>query len=119
LSNKHNLNRGIASLGTWKQKLKVAIDTKQSDCTPAIVQQDNQCRFGKWLHSCNNEEKSSPHYHTVKSLHAQFHKEAASILKLALSGNNERAKEAMSLGSDYKKIASSLSKEMMEWKQNC
>jgi hypothetical protein len=116
MSTKDAITGGIGAHGKWKQRLLDAIKTGQSEWTPSIVCQDNQCDFGKWLYSCSAEEQSSPHYSTVKRLHADFHKTAADVLTLALAGKKDDAEKAVDFGSDYAKVSGSLTKEMMAWK---
>lgn len=81
------IGKAITAHGQWKQKLRSAIDTGTSESTPERVRKDNNCSFGKWLHDRIDEnDKSSPHYLEAVKLHAKFHVEAASVLKLALAG---------------------------------
>lgn len=118
MSLKDAISKGIGAHGMWKQRLISAINTGQSEWTPAVVCQDNQCEFGKWLHACTAQDKASPHFNEVKKLHAQFHTEAAEVLKLALAGNKTDASKAIDSGSKYHTISSSLTKEMMAWRNN-
>jgi hypothetical protein len=61
---------------------------------------------------------TSKHYQTVKELHAEFHKTAARIAELAVSGNKTEAEKMMSFGGEYTKISGKLTSAMMEWKKN-
>jgi hypothetical protein len=116
MSTKDAITKGIAAHGMWKQRLIDAIKTGQSEWTPDIVCQDNQCEFGKWLYACTNDEKSSPHYEKIRGLHADFHKTAATVLDLALKGQAAEAEQQIGDNSAYKNTSSSLTREMMNWK---
>ena len=116
MSTKEAISKGIGAHGMWKQRILSAIKTGQSDWTPGVVSQDNQCEFGKWLYSCSSQEKASPHYNIIKESHANFHKIAAGVLALALSGKTSEAEKAIARDSEYIKISASLTKEMMAWK---
>ena len=116
MSTSEAITKGIAAHGLWKQRLIDAIKTGKSEWTPTIVCQDNQCEFGKWLYSCSNDEKASPHYEKIRHLHADFHKTAATVLDLALQGKTTEAEAKIADNSDYKNISSNLTKEMMTWK---
>ena len=116
MSTKDAITKGIGAHGLWKQRLLDAIRTGKSEWTPEVVCQDNQCEFGKWLYACSAEEKSSPHYNKIKSLHANFHKSASNVLKLALAGKKSEAEGAVGDGSEYKTVSADLTKEMMSWK---
>lgn len=115
MSTKDAIKKGIGAHGMWKQRLIKAIKTGESEWTPTVVCQDNQCEFGKWLYSCSAEEKSSPHFNNVKDLHAQFHKSAANVLTLALAKKQADAEKEIASGSDYANHSSALTKEMMQW----
>lgn len=113
---KDEIRSAIAAHGQWKQKLRRAIDTGESESTPERVSQDNNCAFGKWLHTrIDPSEKASPHYKEVVSLHAEFHKAAGHVLDLALNGEKDQASKLISLGSPFSKSSSSLTKKMTDW----
>lgn len=116
MSTKDAITNGIAAHGMWKQRLISAIKTGQSEWTPEIVCQDDQCEFGKWLYSCSPEEKSSPYHSKITQLHANFHKTAAVILDLALQGKTSEAEEKIGMASEYKDNSARLTREMMNWK---
>jgi len=47
VSIKEAITKGIGAHGMWKQRIIDAINKGESEWTPAIVAQDNQCEFGK------------------------------------------------------------------------
>jgi len=116
MNTKEAITKGIGAHGMWKQRLIDAINTGESEWTPEVVCQDNQCEFGKWLYSCTPAEKTSEHYETIKELHANFHKIASDVLTLALSDKKTEAENAIGKTSDYKSVSTSLTMEMMKWK---
>jgi hypothetical protein len=116
MSTKAAIVKGVGAHGLWKQRLLDAIKTGSSEWTPDVVCQDNQCEFGKWLYSCPAPVKSSPHFESVKELHAKFHKVAANVLELALSGKKSEAENAVKPGSAYMEASGALTKKMMTWK---
>lgn len=118
MSTKDAITKGIAAHGMWKQRIIDAIKSGKSEWTPAIVNQDNQCEFGKWLYSCSAQERNSPYYSKIKELHAEFHQAAADVLTLALNGKKVEAEENISANSKYRSISAMLTKEMMSWKSN-
>ena len=118
MSIKDEIAKGIGVHGMWKQRLLSAITTGTSEWKPEIVCQDNQCEFGKWLYACAPHDKLAVHYKEVKTLHADFHKEAAGVLKLALAGKKKEAETAVGIGGKYKSVSTALTKEMMAWKDS-
>lgn len=110
------IDKAISAHGMWKQKLRSAIDTGESESTPDKVKMDNNCAFGKWLHQrIDSSAKSSPFYSEIVGLHASFHKEAGTILDLALKGEKEQANELMGISKDFAKYSGALTRKMKEW----
>jgi hypothetical protein len=110
--------KAIAAHGAWKMRLNDAISTGTSDVTAADVAPDNKCAFGKWLYGPEfpAAEKASPVYRDVVKLHAEFHKEAATVLRMALAGQKDQATAAMGIGSGYSRASSSLVKTLTTWR---
>lgn len=110
------IDKAIGAHGQWKQKLRTAIDTGQSESTPTKVRQDDNCSFGQWLHNrIDPDVKDTPHYSKIVSLHAQFHEEAGAILALALKGEKDDANDRMKLGGKFASISGQLISTMKEW----
>ena len=108
------ISKAIGAHGMWKNRLKTAIATRKSDVPVAKVCQDNQCEFGKWLYALDGRKRTS-RWQCVKAHHADFHKEAAAVLQLALEGRKDEATARLSESSKFAVISSQLTKEMMDW----
>ena len=68
------ITAAVSAHGQWKARLATAIKEGKSEFAPAVVRQDNQCAFGKWLYNeIDAASKTDPHYAKVKALHATFH----------------------------------------------
>ena len=103
----------------WVEKLSTAIESGRCDTTPEKLKDDANCSFGKWLHyGIGAPLKSMPQYNSIKNLHADFHKEAAKILKSALEGNKDEAVKAMKEGSAFSKASQKLTAELTSWSKN-
>ncbi len=109
------IKKAIGAHGMWKGRLKTAIHTGKSEATVAVVCQDNQCEFGKWLYALDPKVKAEKHWQCVKGLHADFHKEAGSVLGLALAGKKAEAESALTDNSKFNAITMKLTMEMMAW----
>ncbi|TGD72325.1 hypothetical protein E4634_15280 [Mangrovimicrobium sediminis] len=111
--------KAVAAHGKWKSKLRAAIDTGEAESTPEKVKMDNNCSFGIWLHErIDDQHRGSPFYRDVLQLHADFHKEAGSILELALNGDKDEANKRIGLGSNFSSISAQLTNKMTEWKES-
>ena len=110
-----NIKKAIGSHGMWKTRLQEAIASGKSEFTVSGVSADNNCDFGKWLRGDLSLRAGSAHYDKVRQLHAEFHKEVARILGLALAGKKAEALKAMESKTPYVKLSSDLTSEMMAW----
>lgn len=110
------IQAAIGVHGMWKQRINQAISTGKSEWDWKTVAQCNACDFGKWLESFPAHEKND-YFHQVNRLHADFHKEAARVLQMAVSGRTDEARAATGQSSAYTQLTSQLTLAMMNWKK--
>ena len=116
MSLQDQIKSAVGSHGLWKARLKAAIDTASSEFSPGVVRKDDQCEFGKWIHSTTDPAlKNSRELLRCKDLHREFHQAAAQVLDLALAGHKEAAKQAMSPSSAFAKASGALTIAMGDW----
>lgn len=113
-----NITNAIVAHGKWKVRLKDAANSGRSEFSVDKVRVDDGCDFGKWFYSLPPEQIASAEAVKIKEMHADFHKEAARILELALNGHLNAAKKAIKPGSYYGKISSSLVSILADWKKH-
>ena len=110
------IKKAVGAHGQWKARLQSAIETGKSDFTVESVTVDNNCEFGKWLYGDPKLKAETPApFDKVRQLHADFHREVAKILALALKGNKAEALKAMGHNTNFARMSSSLTLEMMNW----
>lgn len=103
------VTKAIAAHGQWKQRLRDAVATGKSEWKPEVVRTDNACDLGKWIYGeARTVMPGHPAVEEVRKLHADFHREASTILDLALKGKKAEADAAMALGSNYSKVSTAL-----------
>jgi hypothetical protein len=112
---KQDITKYIGQHGLWKGRLRQAIDSGKSSHDAASVRSDDQCDFGKWLGGLPAQERTSEHFRTVSSLHAQFHREAARVLELVAVGKKAEADKAVAMGGSFASASSKLTQEMTAW----
>ena len=101
--------KAIGAHGKWVYHIEEAIKTGVSEFNLATVKTDNNCEFGKWLYNdATAEFKSLPIYREIKDIHAKFHMEAGRVLALAVNGKKEEAKKGIGLGSEFRRLSSTL-----------
>ena len=81
------IEAAIAAHMQWLARLRTAIAQRTSEFTPGVVRLDNQCALGRWLYKgLPGAPRGSPVFEELRSVHAQFHEQAATILQLAVTG---------------------------------
>ena len=99
----------IAAHGMWKYRLNNAIESGRSDFRPEVVARDDQCPLGKWLYGdARAQLGGTAEFERIKELHASFHRGAASVLELAISGDRNRAQEQLGSGSQFLRVSATL-----------
>ena len=106
------MGEAIVMHNRWKFDLKQAIATGQSHIIVEDAKNHLLCSFGKWLYSA--EGIILPNYLERVEVHGEFHKEAANILSLALTGESSEAIARMQLGSYFSRISSNLIDKLAE-----
>jgi len=73
-----------------------------SDLKVGTVRRDDACDFGRWLYGEGAAVfPDAASYACVRTLHADFHREAAIVLSLALAGHASEARAAMADGMPF------------------
>ena len=111
------IQSAIEAHAEWKIRLNKAIETGRSDHTAAVVCQDNQCKLGRWLYGLDVATQASSRWTCVRSTHADFHREAAEILTIALHGDKRGAKSRMTYSSTFTGLSNRLTAELTAWKR--
>jgi methyl-accepting chemotaxis protein len=114
---KEEISKAIGAHGLWKMRLSTAITTGKLDAKVEDIRVDNKCAFGQFIYGkdISTAERNGEHFKKIRDLHAEFHKTAAHVADLAISGKKDEAKKVMDAGA-YKKISSDLTAAMMAWK---
>lgn len=113
----HPVSAAVVSHAEWKNRLRAAIDTKRLPAGMSIQQvgRDDQCDFGKWLHSGEGAAQDPRRAAAVTNLHASFHTTAAAILNDVATGNVDSARHKLSAEDGYAGVAHELTDELISW----
>jgi len=110
------IQKAITAHGVFKVRLGQMVEAGGSEMAPAAVASDSQCSLGQWLYSgLDAAAKASPHYVTVRDLHAQFHRAAGEVAALSASRKRTEALEAMEMGSTFKQASAKLVVALTNW----
>lgn len=112
----NQINDAIGAHGSWKIKLRTAINKGHSTQSVADVRCDDKCAFGKWLHGneIDAQTRSGVPYNVIKRLHAEFHICAADVLNKATSGDTSGATDL--LEGDFSAKSEKLVRGLRKWK---
>jgi Chemoreceptor zinc-binding domain len=95
------IDSALTAHSLWEKRLLEAIEKGESEFKVVEVKKDNMCQFGQWLYNLPDVDKKTIEFENIKTLHAEFHKTAASILELGLSGKKDDALKRIEHGGDY------------------
>ncbi len=117
MSLQEEIKKAIGAHGMWKSRLEAAIQTGKSEFSPDQIRHDDNCDFGRWLYgtTISPAAKHTPDYEACRHLHAEFHTEAAQILKLALGGQKDKALSAMHGTGRFAEVSGHLTSAMVKW----
>ncbi len=91
----------------WKQRLTALVAGKSTETLdPDVIGLDNRCALGQWIYGEGASMAHLPRYEEVRELHAQFHRNAADVVRLYAAGRLDEA-EAL-LGGAYSKLSEKL-----------
>jgi hypothetical protein len=69
--------------------------TSKESLDPEVIGTDNKCALGQWLYGEAKQHAQLPEYAALIKQHAEFHKSASEVLRLALAGQAEMAKASL------------------------
>jgi len=110
-----DIEEAIGNHARWMSLLRDAILQAPPTVDVTEVQAEDQCEFGKWLHGSrlSGEDRASAVYQEVNRLHADFHRLAAQVVELAVSGKPRDAYDL--LYGEYITMSGRLAIAMRAW----
>lgn len=109
------IRKAIGAHGTWKLKLKSAINTGRVSMSPEEVTCHKCCEFGQWLEgsSIHPQVKQRKPYQVIHRLHREFHETAGEIMRLVKIGDEQGA--VILLSNEYAEKTDKLSRALLKW----
>ncbi len=117
IGTQEQIQLALAAHATWRDRLRVAIETQSSEVAVDDVRRDDHCDFGTWIYGATvgPDVKESAGYQNCVELHRRFHSAAGNVLSAALAGNVKEASRAMGPGGEFAKISAALTSALMAW----
>ena len=112
---KQQITAAIAAHHAWMGRLRTAAEYGRSSVDVETPAKEDACPIGIWLtRDISPPLKARPLYARSRTLHAQFHKEAARVLTLALA-RDPRAKSELADGGTFSAVAGELRHTLYDW----
>lgn len=111
------ITNAIGAHGAWKKRLLVAIAAGKHNEDVAAVALSDRCAFGKWLRDTVPVERDVECHERALALHAEFHVEAASVLRLVSGGKLDEARSSVGPGGDFAEASRVLTAGMIRWRK--
>jgi chemoreceptor zinc-binding protein len=112
---KQQITAAIAAHHAWMGRLRTAAEYGRSSVDVETTSKEDACPIGIWLtRDISPSLKARPLYARSRTLHAQFHKEAARVLTLALA-RDPRAKTELAEGGTFAAVAGELRHTLYDW----
>ncbi|PCJ09459.1 MAG: chemotaxis protein [Rhodobacteraceae bacterium] len=112
---KREIDAAVEAHGKWKHRLLTAAIKDERNLPVADIARDDCCQFGKWLHGIELSFENRNQVETIKTLHAEFHKEAAAVAGMISKGSKDQALQALKTGAFIDKSVQ-LRNALVSWK---
>lgn len=111
------ITNAIGAHGAWKKRLAMAIAAGSHHENIAVVAQNDQCGFGKWLRDTVPSSRDAECHERAMSLHGEFHGEAAKVLRQIDQGRLDEARASTAPGGDFAESSRVLTACMIRWRK--
>lgn len=112
-----NFDEAIKAHTAWKMRLSTYLTKPDGSLVPKEIEAAHKCELGRWIDGDASKEISKPVLETMRALHTQFHKAAASIVSQANAGKRVAEDVALGSTSEFAKVSSSVISELMKLKR--
>ncbi len=103
------IDAAILAHSKWITQLRVAILDGSNNFDPDVVMADNRCEFGKWLYEDFPKPRENVEiFEQIRNIHATFHQNAASILRLAAKGDRQTALDMLMINGEFIGLSANL-----------
>ena len=79
----------------WKHKLRRFINGEGDPLDPAVVERDDKCALGCWIHGAGKRFASDAGFVSLIDKHARFHRSAADIVRKTKAGDWNGANDTL------------------------
>lgn len=102
-----DFKKAVRSHVEWTARLRIFIAGREH-LEADIVSRDDRCPLGHWIYGEGLCCQHLDEYTELKNLHAKFHRSAARIVTIAVSGNTIAVAKKLEFGSDFRNVLDNL-----------
>jgi hypothetical protein len=90
----------------WRIRLKDYVGGSSKEKLDAsVIEKDNACQLGKWIYEARPGMGGEEEFQELVTLHAQFHKTAAGIVRASDAGKKADAAKMLEAASDFQRMS--------------
>ena len=82
----------ISAHRNWRRRLLDFVGDQGEALDPAVVERDDKCVLGCWIHGDGRALQADPNFGDLKHEHAGFHRCAAEVIRSTLAGDSRSAR---------------------------
>lgn len=113
-----NFDDAIKAHSAWKMKLSIYLKNPDKSLKADEVCKDDRCDLGKWIYGEGEKYKALPEFSTLKSKHADFHRAAADVIKMADAGKSTSEETQLGGSSAFSQASTAVISALMNMKRN-
>ena len=98
----------------WKNEFEKAVSEGWHFFNPELAERSSESELGLWLAELSAAGEASEHFEQVQSRYTDFHDAAATVVRLAASGNIDLAETNIRIG-EYARAATALALALRDW----
>jgi len=92
-----DFNKAAQAHLDWKHRLRAFIDGKGEPLDVAVVSCDDRCALGQWIYGAGKRFDKYKESESLRAAHAQFHRCAGQVARLAQTGQGDEAKQLLEM----------------------
>jgi len=90
----------------WRIRLKDYVGGSSNEKLDAsTIEKDNVCQLGKWIYEARPNMRQEAEFQELVTLHAEFHKTAASVVRASDAGKKAEAAKMIDTASEFQRIS--------------
>lgn len=112
-----DFDEAIVSHLKWKIHLRNFLDGRGEKLDKDVVAKDDACELGQWIYDEGKQFAETTPYRELVKKHAQFHRQAAEVVRKAESGDREGAESLLETGREFSAASKDIVSAIMQLEQ--